>query len=93
MGFKITLGTLFMAPTIAELVPHLLTAGDTQNNAFHVVLPIKPRGNRSPLFCIHHGLGLSWSYIGLSKHLHPDQPIYGLQEREFIDGDSLLQHL
>ncbi|KAK3807086.1 MAG: hypothetical protein J3Q66DRAFT_392743 [Benniella sp.] len=86
MGFKITLGTLFMAPTIADLVPHLLTAGDTQDDAFHVVLPIKPRGNRSPLFCIHHGLGLSWSYIGLSKHLHPDQPIYGLQARGFIDG-------
>ncbi|KAK3807038.1 MAG: Non-ribosomal peptide synthetase module [Benniella sp.] len=86
MGFKITLGTLFMAPTIAELVPHLLTAGNNQGDAFNVLLPIKPRGNRLPLFCVHHGLGLSWSYIGLSKHLHPDQPIYGLQSKGFIDG-------
>jgi thioesterase domain-containing protein len=86
MGFKITLGTLFMAPTIAELVPHLLITGNSQDDAFNVVLPIKPRGSRSPLFCIHHGLGLSWSYIGLSKHLHPEQPIYGLQARGFIDG-------
>ncbi|KAF9348465.1 hypothetical protein BGX34_002465 [Mortierella sp. NVP85] len=86
MGFNITLGTVFMAPTIVELAPHLLTAGDTQEDAFNVLLPIKPRGTRLPLFCVHHVFGLSWSYIGLSKHLHPDQPIYGLQARGFVDG-------
>ncbi|KAF9345590.1 hypothetical protein BGX34_004630 [Mortierella sp. NVP85] len=86
MGFKITLGTLFMAPTIAELVPHLLTAGNSQEDAFDVLLPIRPRGTRLPLFCVHHGFGISWGYIGLSKHLHPDQPIYGLQARGFVDG-------
>ncbi|KAK3815515.1 MAG: Non-ribosomal peptide synthetase module [Benniella sp.] len=86
MGFKITLGTLFTAPTIAELVPHLLTAGNSQEDAFDVLLPIRPRGMRLPLFCVHHGFGISWGYIGLSKHLHPDQPIYGLQARGFVDG-------
>ncbi|KAK3806970.1 MAG: Non-ribosomal peptide synthetase module [Benniella sp.] len=86
MGYKITLGTLFMAPTIAELVPHMLTSGNTQEDAFDVLLPIRPRGSRHPLFCVHHGVGLSWSYIGLSRHLHPDQPIYGLQARGFFEG-------
>jgi pimeloyl-ACP methyl ester carboxylesterase len=88
MGSKITLGTLFMAPTIAELVPHLLTAGNTPEDAFNVLLPIRPRGTRLPLFCVHHGFGLSWGYIGLSKHLHPDQPLYGLQARGLIDGEQ-----
>ncbi|KAK3807015.1 MAG: amino acid adenylation domain protein, partial [Benniella sp.] len=50
MGFKITLGTLFLAPTIAELVPHLLTAGNSLEDAFNVLLPIQPRGTRLPLF-------------------------------------------
>jgi thioesterase domain-containing protein len=86
MGFKISLGTLFTAPTIAELVPHLLTAGNAQEDGFDTLLPIKPRGTRLPLFCVHHAIGLSWSYIGLSRHLHPDQPIYGLQARGFYDG-------
>ncbi|KAF9351752.1 hypothetical protein BGX34_000381 [Mortierella sp. NVP85] len=86
MGFKITLGTLFMAPTIAELVPHLLAAGNSQEDAFDVLLPIRPRGMRLPLFCVHHGFGIGWGFIGLSRHLHPDQPIYGLQARGFVDG-------
>jgi len=88
MGFKVTLGTLFMAPTIAELVPHLLTAGNAHDDAFDVLLPIRPRGMRLPLFCVHHGFGISWDFIGLSKHLHPDQPIYGLQARGFVDGSQ-----
>jgi thioesterase domain-containing protein len=86
MGYRITLGTLFMAPTIAELVPHMLTSGNSQENSFDVLLPIKPRGTRFPLFCVHHGVGLSWGYIGLSRYLHPDQPIYGLQARGFFEG-------
>ncbi|KAK3823597.1 MAG: Non-ribosomal peptide synthetase module [Benniella sp.] len=85
IGFKITLGTLFMAPTIAELVPHL-TTGNSQEDAFDVLFPIRPRGMRLPLFCVHDVFGVSWGFIGLSKHLHPDQPIYGLQARGFVDG-------
>jgi thioesterase domain-containing protein len=88
MGFKINLGILFEAPTIAELVPRLLTAGNIQEDAFDVLLPIKPRGTRPPLFCIHHGFGLSWSYIGLARHVHADQPLYGLQARGFFNSSS-----
>ncbi|KAG0221779.1 hypothetical protein BGX31_009562, partial [Mortierella sp. GBA43] len=88
MGFHINLGTLFEAPTIAELVSRLLTAGNIQEDAFDVLLPIKPRGTRPPLFCIHHGFGLSWSYIGLARHLHADQPLYGLQARGFFNSSS-----
>ncbi|KAF9915312.1 hypothetical protein BGZ65_000799, partial [Modicella reniformis] len=86
--FNITLGELFEASTIAELVPRLLAAGNTQEDAFDVLLPIKPQGTRPPLFCVHHGFGLSWSYIGLSKYMHPDQPLYGLQVRGFFDNDQ-----
>ncbi|KAF9968917.1 hypothetical protein BGZ75_003277, partial [Mortierella antarctica] len=46
-------------------------------------------GTRPPLFCIHSGIGLSWPYIGLVKHIHPDQPVYGIQARG-LDGKSKL---
>ncbi|KAF9953263.1 hypothetical protein BGZ65_004787 [Modicella reniformis] len=32
--------------------------------------------------------GLSWSYVGLSKYMHPDQPIFGLHFRGFFDDDQ-----
>ena len=78
---------IWIAPTIAELVLHPLTAGNSLEDALNVLLLIQPRDDTShPLFCVHHGFVTSWGYIGLSKHLHPDQPIYGLQARGSIDG-------
>ncbi|KAI8363206.1 Alpha/Beta hydrolase protein [Mortierella sp. GBAus27b] len=91
MGFKITLNDLFAAPTIAELVPRLLTAGNTQEDSFDVLLPIKSQGSRLPLFCIHHGFGLCWSYISLLKFMHPDQPIKAAESVEEMALDYIDQ--
>ncbi|KAG0005733.1 hypothetical protein BGZ65_010276 [Modicella reniformis] len=88
MGFKIPLSTLFKSPTLAELAQHLLNVGNTQDYTFEVMLPIKPQGSRPPLFCIHPGLGMSWCYIGLAKHLHADQPLYAIQQRGFFDEEG-----
>ncbi|KAF9208719.1 hypothetical protein BGZ49_007793 [Haplosporangium sp. Z 27] len=88
LGFKTTLGAVFEAPTIAELVPRILSTSEPQKDGFDVILPIKPQGSRPPLFCIHPAFGLSWCYIGLSKVMPTEQPIYGLQARGFFD-DSL----
>jgi thioesterase domain-containing protein len=88
LGFKVSLGAVFEAPTIAQLAPRLLGSSGSSQDAFNVLLPIKPHGTREPLFCIHPALGLSWCFIGLSRHLHADQPIYGLQARGFSDNDK-----
>jgi thioesterase domain-containing protein len=85
MGFKLKLSALFEAPTIAELTPHLLSSGNTREDGFGVLLPIKPRGTRAPLFCVHHAFGLSWCFMGLDRHMHADQPLYGLQARGLFE--------
>ena len=48
-------------------------------DALAVLLPLRPRGSRPPLFCLHPAGGLSWSYAGLLRHLPSEQPLYGLQ--------------
>jgi len=43
------------------------------------LVPIKPNGNKVPLFMVHGG-GLDvLSYVNLSKHFDEDQPFYGIQ--------------
>ncbi|KAG0199282.1 hypothetical protein BGX28_007424, partial [Mortierella sp. GBA30] len=93
LGFEISLRTLFEAPTIAELAPRLLETGIRQEESYDVLIPIKPQGTRPPLFCIHPVTGLSWCYTGLSTRLDPDQPLYGLQARGFIDGEKMASTL
>ncbi|WP_338893382.1 amino acid adenylation domain-containing protein [Mycetohabitans endofungorum] len=89
LGVDLAIRTLFEAPTLAGLARHLVQHDGMQGDSFSVLLPLKPTGSRPALFCIHPGLGLSWSYMGLSSYLHPDQPLYGLQARGF-DGTSPL---
>jgi thioesterase domain-containing protein len=42
--------------------------------------PMKPGGSRRPLFFVHVGSGNVLAYVDLVRHLHPDQPFYGIQD-------------
>ncbi|MER5640149.1 amino acid adenylation domain-containing protein, partial [Kitasatospora sp. NPDC002227] len=74
---------LFQAPTVAGLAA--LLAGGAAAEAFPVLLPIRTRGSRPPLFCVHPAAGISWVYTGLLHHLDAEQPIYGLQSPGLAD--------
>ncbi|WP_237540050.1 alpha/beta fold hydrolase [Streptomyces sp. SID8358] len=84
-GVKHTIRTLFEAPTVAGLAERLNS--DDVGEALETVLPLRPEGSRSPLFCVHPAGGLSWCYSGLMSGLHTEYPIYGLQARG-ISGDE-----
>ncbi|AZM55525.1 hypothetical protein DMA15_25555 [Streptomyces sp. WAC 01529] len=43
------------------------------------LLTLRADGDRTPLFCVHPGLGVSWAYAALLPHLAPDRPLYALQ--------------
>ncbi|KAG0042710.1 hypothetical protein BGZ83_000149 [Gryganskiella cystojenkinii] len=81
LGIELKLQTLFSAPTITKLAKKLLQGNNGQEDEYGVLLPLKTQGSRPPLFCIHPGLGMSWSYGGLAKYLNSEQPLYGLQAR------------
>ncbi|KAG0229340.1 hypothetical protein BGW42_001630 [Actinomortierella wolfii] len=91
IGLDLKLFSLLLTPTIVELTrasPHA-DISDDHNDEFGVLLPLKISGSRPPLFCVHPGFGLSWSYRGLVQHLPPEQPLYGLQARG-LDGKTPL---
>ncbi|ALA19480.1 hypothetical protein AL346_04830 [Chelatococcus sp. CO-6] len=85
-GIELTLRDLFERPTVADLLGAPAAAA---GGMLDVLLPLQPRGSEPPLFCIHPGYGLSWSYAGLARQLGPDVPLYGLQARGFRAGEAL----
>jgi amino acid adenylation domain-containing protein/FkbH-like protein len=85
LGARVQLMTLFENPTIAQLAERL--RGASAFGSTSCLVPIRvgnPASGRAPFFCVH---GLTGSvHTDLARHLHPDQPYYGLQPKG-LHGD------
>lgn len=89
LGLEVSLHNLFEAPTPEGLM--MMGSDRARPDAsFEVVLPLRSAAGQAPLFCIHPGGGLSWSYINLVRHLSPGIPLYAIQARGLSDTDSPL---
>jgi acyl-CoA synthetase (AMP-forming)/AMP-acid ligase II/thioesterase domain-containing protein len=89
LGVELTVAALFEDPTIAGLAARIDQAREESVGMLDVVLPLRPRGSRAPLFCVHPGAGVSWPYAALLGGLHVDRPLYGLQARGLHAGQAV----
>ncbi|MEF9887148.1 amino acid adenylation domain-containing protein [Streptomyces sp. P9-A4] len=80
LGVERGVRDLFRTPTVAGLLRAHEEEG-ADGGAMGVLLPLSTRGRRRPLFCVHPGTGVGWSYAGLARHLGDEQPLYALQAR------------
>ncbi|MEN0138514.1 MAG: amino acid adenylation domain-containing protein [Rhodococcus sp. (in: high G+C Gram-positive bacteria)] len=74
------------AEGIAARISSSFAAASDTSAALEVLLPLRPDGEREPLFCIHPAVGLAWCYSGLSAHLHPDRAVWGVQSPAVTAG-------
>ncbi|MFF4032642.1 alpha/beta fold hydrolase, partial [Streptomyces sviceus] len=86
---ELSVRSMFGAPTPGRLA-QILEAGaagrtTADGEALGVMLPLRAGGERTPLFCVHPGIGLSWCYSGLLPYVDHERPVYGLQARGFSD--------
>ena len=90
LGIDIAIRAVFRSPTVAQLAARLMsnTIPDSFENPFAVVLPLRTEADQAPLWCIHPGGGLCWSYLSFVPQIQ-DRPIYGIQARGY-DGTSKL---
>ncbi|MDQ3050719.1 MAG: amino acid adenylation domain-containing protein [Bacteroidota bacterium] len=79
IGVKVQLPVIFRAPTIAELAGFI--NNEESSKPWSCLVPLQPKGNRKPLFCIHMHNGNINRWRVLLKHLPADQPVYAIQPK------------
>ena len=87
LDVELTIRSLFEAPSVETLAKRLVRPRPAMSD-FEVLLPIRPAGEKRPLFCIHDAGGFSWPYSKLIRHLPADQPIFGLQARNLTQREK-----
>ncbi len=76
-GVRLPLASLLRAPTIVSLAGLIRASGQVQR--WESLVPIRPSGQRPPLFLVHAMGGNVVGFHALSQHLGDAQPVYGLQ--------------
>jgi amino acid adenylation domain-containing protein len=89
LNVQVPLSAIFEAPTAGEL--NAMISQSWVQGGRGVLLPIRARGTRPPLFCVHPIGGLAWCYTPLARYMPKDFPLYGLQAQG-LDGETDLAH-
>ncbi|MBX7072949.1 MAG: hypothetical protein K1X71_07350 [Pirellulales bacterium] len=84
-GRRLPLALLFERPTVSLLANSLRRPLIAPEDA--VLVPIRPTGRQTPLYCVHPAGGAVFCYLELARYLDADIPLYGLQALG-IDGQS-----
>ncbi len=69
--------TLLKNPTIEALAK--VTSNEQEASNWSALVPLRTKGKKPPIFCMHAGGGHIYFYYALSKYLSEDQPIYSMQ--------------
>jgi amino acid adenylation domain-containing protein len=76
-GRDLPIATLFVAPTVRQMVSALREARGGPPSS--VLVPIQPRGEKNPLFLVHPIGGHVLCYVQLARHLGQERPVLGFE--------------
>lgn len=80
---------LLTAPTVRSLAARLAQQSASGSPAaYDPVVPMQLTGSKTPLFCVHPGVGEVLVFFNLAKYFTGDRPFYALRARGFNEGEK-----
>ncbi|MET9610124.1 non-ribosomal peptide synthetase [Streptomyces sp. NPDC006512] len=88
--------TVLTAPTVRALAARVAGRARTGTDVdtapgprpYDPVVPLQTSGTKTPLFCVHPGVGEVLVFVGLATYFAGDRPFYALRARGFNDGEK-----
>lgn len=80
--------TVLTAPSVRQLAARLTGGGSPAAEAYDPVVPLQTGGAKTPLFCVHPGVGEVLVFVNLAKYFVGDRPFYALRARGFNEGEK-----
>jgi acyl-CoA synthetase (AMP-forming)/AMP-acid ligase II/thioesterase domain-containing protein/acyl carrier protein len=80
--------TVLTAPTVRMLAAHLDGNGRSGTRVYDPIVPMQTNGTKTPLFCVHPGVGEVLVFVNLAKYFVGDRPFYALRARGFNEGEK-----
>ncbi|HEX8460611.1 MAG TPA: alpha/beta fold hydrolase, partial [Segetibacter sp.] len=85
-GIKLPLSSLFEYPTIKKFA--MLLQADNKETIWKSLVPIKPGGNKMPVYIIHGSGSNILNFSSFAQHMDDEQPVYGLQAKGLAGSDE-----
>ncbi|WJD97275.1 non-ribosomal peptide synthetase [Streptomyces antimycoticus] len=80
--------TVLTAPSVRQLAARLGDGGAPGAAAYDPVVPLQTGGEKTPLFCVHPGVGEVLVFVNLAKYFVGDRPFYALRARGFNEHEK-----
>lgn len=93
LGVKLPPTTLLESSTIESLAQVINSKDNCEAVQWKFLVPIKTKGDKAPLFCVHAGGGHVFFYKGLADAIDQDRPVYALQPIGIFGEDMMHQSI
>ncbi|MEU4811281.1 non-ribosomal peptide synthetase [Nocardia fluminea] len=78
---------ILTAPSVRELAAIVDGGGDGPRR-YDPIVALQTSGDKTPLFCVHPGVGEVLVFVNLAKYFVGDRPFYALRARGFNSGEE-----
>ncbi|MFJ3793058.1 alpha/beta fold hydrolase [Kitasatospora sp. NPDC090091] len=80
--------TVLTAPSVRSLARALAGLRGPDETAYDPIVPMQLSGDKTPLFCVHPGVGEVLVFVNLAQYFVGDRPFYALRARGFNEGEK-----
>ena len=84
----VPLVAILQNPSVRALAARVAPKSGRRKNEYDPIVPLQMSGSKTPLFCVHPGVGEVLVFVNLAQYFVNDRPFFALRARGFNAGEE-----